>query len=60
MIGSVYRKDKNYYTQVFLEECKHVAEVKKMCNYISDDINIYSDDTDRENSDYSDEENSNE
>ena len=60
MIGSVYRKDKNYYTQVFLEECKHVGKVKKMCNYISDDINIYSDDTDRENSDYSDEENSNE
>ena len=60
MIGSVYRKDKNYYTQVLLEECKHVAKVKKMCSYISDDINIYSDDTDRENSDYSDEENSNE
>ena len=30
-----------------------------MSNYTGDDINISSDDSDRENSDYSDEENSN-
>ena len=30
-----------------------------MSNYTSDDINISSDDSDRENSDYSDEDNSN-
>ena len=30
LIDSVYRKDKNYYPQVFLEECKYAANEKKM------------------------------
>ena len=55
----VYKKDKNYYPEVFLGECKYVVK-KKMFNYITDNINISFDDFDRENSDYSDEENSNE
>ena len=29
MIDSVYRKDKKYFPQVFLEECKYVAKEKK-------------------------------
>ena len=29
MIDSVYRKDKNYYPQVFLEECKYFVKEKK-------------------------------
>ena len=45
---------------MFLEECKYVVKEKKIYNYIIDDINISSDDSDTENSDYSDEENSNE
>ena len=57
MIDSVYRKDKNYYPQVLLEECKYVVKEKKVSNYIAHDMNISSDDFDRENSDYSDEEN---
>ena len=57
LIDSVYKKDKNYYVQVFLEECKYVFKEKKMPNYITDDIEISSDDSDRKNSD---EENSNE
>ena len=60
MIGSVYRTGKNYYPQVFLEECKYVAKEKKIPEYISDDINISSDYSDREDSDYSYEESSNE
>ena len=57
LIDSVYKKGKNYYVQVFLEECKYVFKEKKMPNYITDDIEISSDDSDRKNSD---EENSNE
>ena len=29
LIDSVYKKDKNYYPQVFLEECKYVVKEKK-------------------------------
>ena len=29
LLDSVFRTGKNYYSQVFLEECKHVAKVKK-------------------------------
>ena len=47
---------KNYYPQVFLEECKYIVKKKNMSNCITDDINIYSDDFDRE---HSDKENSN-
>ena len=42
---------------MFLEECKFVVKVKKMPDYITDDIEISSDDSDREDSD---EENSDE
>ena len=60
LINSVFRTDNNYYSQVFLEECKYVVKEKNMLEYITDDIEISSD-SDRENSDEenSDEENSN-
>ena len=29
LINSVYKKDKNYYPQVFLEECKYVVKENK-------------------------------
>ena len=57
MINSVYRTNKNYYLQIFLEECKFVVKEKKMSEYITDDIETSSDDSDREDSD---EENSDE
>ena len=57
LIDSVYKKDKNYYPQVFLEECKYVVKEKKKSKFINDNINISSDDSDKDNSD---EENSNE
>ena len=34
---------KNYYPQVFLEECKYVVKEKIMLKYITDDIEISSD-----------------
>ena len=59
LTDSVHRKDKDFYPQLILEECKYVAKEKNMSNYITDDINISSDDSDRENLDCFDEENSN-
>ena len=50
MINSVFRTGNNYYPQVLLEECKHVGKEKKLPEYITDDIEIFSDDSDRENS----------
>ena len=60
LIDSVFRTGKNYYSQAFLEECKHVVKEKDMPEYITNDKETSSDDSDIEDSDYSDEENSNE
>ena len=48
LIDSGFRSAKNYYPQVFLEECKYAVEEKKITEYITDDI---SSDSDREDSD---------
>ena len=50
MIDSVFKACKNYYPQVFLEECKYVVKEKKIPEYIIDDIEIFFD-SDKENSD---------
>ena len=50
LIDSVFRTGKNYYPQVFLEECKYAVKEKKIPKYIIDDIGISSD-PNRENSD---------
>ena len=34
LIDSVYKKDKNYYPEVFLEECKHVIKEKRNLNLL--------------------------
>ena len=47
----VCRKDKDYYPHVFLEECKYVVKEKKTSKFIIVDIEISSDDSERENSD---------
>ena len=67
LINFVFTTGKNYYPQVFLEECKFGVKEKKMPEYIIDDIEISSDDSNTEDSDEeisnrenSDEENSNE
>ena len=53
LIDSVYRSGKNYYPQVFLEECKYDVKEKKMSKYITEDTKIFSDEenSDQENSD---------
>ena len=50
MLNSDFRTGKNFYPQVFLEECKYVVKEKMIPKYIIDDIEISSD-SDRENSD---------
>ena len=45
MIDSIYRKDKNYYPQVFLDESKYVVKEKKTSNFITDDIESSLDDS---------------
>ena len=47
---SCFWTGKNYYPQVLLEECKYVAQEKKIPKYIIDDIEISSD-FDEDNSD---------
>ena len=55
MADSVYKKDKNYYPQVFFDECKYVVKDENKSKFITNDISA--DYSDEENSD---EENSNE
>ena len=39
-INSVFRTGKNYYPQVFLEECKYIVQEKEMSEYITDDTEV--------------------
>ena len=48
MINSVFRTGKNYYPQVFLEGFKYLG--KKRLYYITVDIEISSDNSDKEDS----------
>ena len=57
LIDSVYRKDKGNYSQMLLQECKYVVKEKNLSKFITDDMEMSSDDSDRESSD---EENCNE
>ena len=43
LLNSVYKKYNKYYPQMFLEECKFVTKEKNIHNYITDDVEIYSD-----------------
>ena len=62
LIDSLLRTGKNYYPQVFIKENKYAVKEKKMTVYITDDIEVSSDDSHREDSDeeISNEENSHE
>ena len=49
LIDSVFRKGKNYYSQVIIEECKYVVEEQKMPEYFWEDSD--EEDSHEENSD---------
>ena len=61
LTDSIFRKEiKTIILKCFYKNVNIlVVKEKKMYNYIADDMNISSDDSDREDSDYSDKENSN-
>ena len=46
MINSVFKKDGNYYPQVFLKKCKY--NEKKVVRHIIDNLEVYFDDSDEE------------
>ena len=48
LIDSVYGTSKKY-PHVFLEKCKFVVKINKMPGYITDEIEISSNDSDEEN-----------
>ena len=50
LIDSVFRTGKNYYPQLFLEECKYDVKEKKMSKYIIEDLEYSSDESDKEDS----------
>ena len=52
MIDSVYRGGKSYYPQVFLEECKYIVKDKKMPKYITDGLEISSDEKNADEESY--------
>ena len=51
LTDSVLKIGKNYYSQVFLEECKYIIKDKKTNKYISNNLEISFDDSDKESSD---------
>ena len=50
LIDAIFRTGNNYYLQVFLEEFRYIVKEKKMPEVITDDIEIFSDNFDREDS----------
>ena len=44
-IHSVLKMGKNYYPQVFLEECKYIIKENEVIRHITEDLQISSDDS---------------
>ena len=47
-LNCAFKKDENYYPQVFLKKSKCVEKIKKVIRHITDDLEIYSGDSDEE------------
>ena len=48
LTNSVLKKDESYYPQVFLKECKYIEKEEKVILYITNDLKIFPDDSDKE------------
>lgn len=48
LVASVVKISKNCYSQVFLEECKYTVKEKNMSNFINDELDMSSDESDEE------------
>ena len=44
VVDLVLKTDENYYPQVFLKECEYIEKEKKVIKFITDDLEISSDD----------------
>ena len=40
--------DKNYYLQIYLEECKYTVKEKKLKRYVFKDLDAYSEESNEE------------
>ena len=47
-VDFVFKIGKYYYPQVLLEECKHIVKEKRISNYIGDELELSSDDSNKE------------
>ena len=47
LINLVFRTDKDYYSQMFLEECKYIIKENEMLKYITNDVEVSSDESDK-------------
>ena len=45
-LDSAFKKNENYFSQVFLKECKYIK--KRVIRHITQDIEIFSTDSDEE------------
>ena len=54
LIDLAFKIGKNYHLQVFLEEYKCIVEEENVIRFITDDLEISSDDSHKENSDKDD------
>ena len=43
LVDSVFKVNKNYYLQVFLEECKYFIKGKEVTRHITEELEISSD-----------------
>lgn len=48
LVASVVKISKNCYPKVFLEECKYTVKEKNMSNFINDELEMSSDESDEE------------
>lgn len=48
LIGSVSKKDRNYYPRVFSDECKYIVKKGKMKRHIKNKLEKSSDNSDEE------------
>ena len=46
LIDFVFKMGKNYYQQVVLEECKYIVKEKKISKFITNELEISSDESD--------------
>ena len=51
LIDSVFKLDKHYYPEIYLEECKYVVKEKKMSKFIGRDKEFFLGESDYEVSD---------